>query len=33
MNEVVDILDAEYGAGLRKKYMAKERDAFKNRKG
>ena len=33
MNEVVDILDAEYGAGLRKKYIAKERDAFKNRKG
>ena len=33
MNEVVDILDAEYGAGLRKKYLAKERDAFKNRKG
>ena len=33
LNEVVDILDAEYGAGLRKKYMAKERDAFKNRKG
>jgi transposase len=32
MNEVVDILDAEYGAGLRKKYMAKERDVFKNRK-
>ena len=33
MNEVVDILDAEHGAGLRKKYIAKERDAFKNRKG
>ena len=33
MNEVVDILDAEYGTGLRKKYIAKERDAFKNRKG
>jgi len=33
LNEVVDILDAEYGAGLRKKYVAKERDAFKNRKG
>ena len=33
LNEVVDILDAEYGAGLRKKYIAKERDAFKNRKG
>ena len=33
LNEVVDILDAEQGAGLRKKYLAKERDAFKNRKG
>jgi transposase-like protein len=33
LNEVVDILDAEHGAGLRKKYIAKERDAFKNRKG
>lgn len=33
LNEAVDILDAEHGAGLRKKYMAKERDAFKNRKG
>ena len=28
LNEMVDILDAEYGAGLRKKYQAKERDAF-----
>lgn len=33
LNEMVDILDAEYGAGLRKKYLAKERDAFKNKKG
>jgi transposase-like protein len=33
MNEIVDILDSEYGTGLRKKYIAKERDAFKNRKG
>ena len=33
LNEAVDILDAEYGAGLRKKYIAKERDAFKNMKG
>ena len=33
LNEVVDILDAEHGAGLRKKYLAKERDAFKNKKG
>jgi len=33
LNEVVDILDAEYGAGLRKKYIAKEREAFKKRKG
>ena len=32
LNEVVDILDAEHGAGLRKKLVAKERDAFKNRK-
>lgn len=30
LNEVVDIMDAEYGAGLRKKYIAKERDAFKS---
>ena len=33
LNEVVDILDAEHGAGLRKKYIAKEQDAFKNKKG
>ena len=33
LNAAVDILNAEYGAGLRKKYIAKERDAFKNRKG
>jgi hypothetical protein len=33
LNEAVDILDAEYGTGLRKKYIAKEQDAFKNRKG
>jgi hypothetical protein len=33
LNEVVDILDAEHGAGLRKKYIAKERDAFKGKKG
>lgn len=33
MNEVVDILDAEHGTGLRKKLIAKERDAFKNKKG
>ena len=33
LNEAVDILDAEYGTGLRKKYIAKERDAFRNRKG
>ena len=32
LNEVVDILDAEYGAGLRKKLIAKERDAFKKKK-
>lgn len=29
LNEVVDIMDEQYGAGLRKKYIAKERDAFK----
>lgn len=28
LNEMVDILDSEYGAGLRKKYQARERDAF-----
>jgi len=33
LNEVVDILDAEHGTGLRKKLVAKERDAFKNKKG
>lgn len=30
LNEMVDIMDAEYGAGLRKKYVARERDAFKS---
>lgn len=29
LNEVVDIVDAQYGAGLRKKYLAKVQDAFK----
>jgi len=29
LNEVVDIMDEQYGAGLRKKYIAKARDAFK----
>ena len=33
LNEVVDILDAEHGAGLRKKLIAKEQDAFKIKKG
>ena len=33
LNEVVDILDAEHGAGLRKKYIAKQQEAFKNKKG
>jgi len=28
LNEMVDILDSEYGAGLRKKYQAREHDAF-----
>ncbi len=32
LNEVVDILDSEHGTNLRKKYLAKEREAFKNRK-
>jgi len=32
LNEVVDILDAEHGTGLRKKLIAKERDAFKRKK-
>jgi len=31
LNEVVDILDAEHGGGLRKKLIAKERDAFKKK--
>jgi len=30
LNEVVDILDTEHGAGLRKKLIAKERDAYKS---
>jgi transposase-like protein len=29
-NEMIDIMDAEYGAGLRKKYLARERDTFKS---
>lgn len=33
LNEVVDILDAEHGTGLRKKLIAKERDAFRGKKG
>ncbi|ADZ90595.1 transposase [Marinomonas mediterranea MMB-1] len=32
LNTVVDILDAEHGMSLRKKYIAKERDAFKLKK-
>lgn len=28
LNEVVDIIDAEHGTGLRKKLIAKEQDAF-----
>lgn len=28
LNRVVDIVDADYGMGLRKKYIAKEREAF-----
>lgn len=30
LNEVVDILGTEHGAGLRKKLIAKERDAYKS---
>lgn len=29
LNEVIDIVDAKHGAGLRKKFIAKERDAYK----
>jgi|UniRef100_A6VV20 transposase-like protein len=32
LNTVVDILDTEHGMNLRKKYIAKERDAFKLKK-
>ena len=32
LNTVVDILDTEHGMNLRKKYLAKERDAFKLKK-
>ncbi|MEI8657658.1 hypothetical protein P4S58_14345 [Vibrio sp. Hal054] len=32
LNEIVDILDAEHGTRLRKKYIAKEQEAFKKRK-
>ena len=31
LNEVIDIIDAEQGAGLRKKLIARERDAYKSR--
>ena len=31
LNEVVNIIDAEHGAGLRKKLIAKERDASKHK--
>ena len=33
LNEVVNILDAEHGAGLRKKLIGKERDKKKKKKG
>lgn len=29
LNEMINIVDEQYGAGLRKKYLAKARDAFK----
>jgi transposase len=32
LNEVVNILDAEHGTSLRKKYIAKEQEAFKSKK-
>lgn len=32
LNEVVDIIDAEHGTGLRKKFIAKEQEAFKSKK-
>ena len=32
LNEVVDIIDAEHGTGLRKKLIAKELEAFKSKK-
>lgn len=32
LNRVVDILDAEHGMSLRKKYIAKEQEAFKKRR-
>lgn len=32
LNEVVNIIDAEHGGGLRKKYIAKEQEAFKHKK-
>ena len=31
LNEVIDIIDAEQGAGLRKNLIARERDAYKSR--
>ncbi len=33
LNEVVNILDSEHGTSLRKKFIAKEQEAFKSRKG
>lgn len=30
LNEMVNIVDEQYGAGLRKKYLAKARDVFKS---
>lgn len=29
LNEVIDIVESEHGGGLRKKLIAKERDAYK----
>lgn len=31
LNEMVDIMDREHGAGLRKKYLSRERALFKSR--
>lgn len=32
INEMIDIMDREHGANLRKKYLAREQELFKHRK-